>query len=51
MRMWTEFISVRTGPVAGFYWLCKDLGCKWGEKLNRLLDLLTQKELSFMGLN
>jgi len=28
MRVWTEFISVRPGPVAEFYGLGNDLGCK-----------------------
>jgi len=51
MRVWTEFISVRTGPVAGFYGIGNDLGCKWDEKRNHLRDLLTQEGLSFMDLN
>ena len=51
MRKWAEFISVRTGPVAGFYGLGNDFGCKLGEKINHLSDLLTQEGFSFMDLN
>ena len=50
MRKWTEFISVRTGPVAGFYGLGNNLGCKLGEKLNHLRDLLTQRRIQLHGL-
>jgi len=41
MSVWTEFFSVRIGPVAGFCGLGNDLGCKRGKNLNHLRDLLT----------
>ena len=49
MRVWTEFISARTGTVAGFCGLGNDLGFKRGKELNRL-SVLATLGLCFMDL-